>query len=162
MKRTSTVALAGIVGLAAVALAGARHLAPNDQQPAITQTALDYIEGWYEGDAARMERALHPELAKRVLMYDPSSKSLKLNQMSALTLTQRTRARSERAVAAADQRREVTVLDVFGNAASVKVVANDWVDYLHMTRLDGRWQIVNVLWELNPEAKRQRGFPEVP
>jgi len=27
----------------------------------IKQTALDYIEGWYEGNAERMERALHPE-----------------------------------------------------------------------------------------------------
>jgi len=25
---------------------------------------MDYIEGWYAGDAARMEKALHPELAK--------------------------------------------------------------------------------------------------
>jgi hypothetical protein len=38
-------------------------------------------------------------------------------------------------------------------------VANDWVDYLHMTRLDGRWQIVNVLWELKPETKQRNGFP---
>lgn len=33
---------------------------------AIKQTALDYIEGWYEGNAERMERALHPDLAKRI------------------------------------------------------------------------------------------------
>jgi hypothetical protein len=26
---------------------------------AIKQTALDYIEGWYAGDAKRMENALH-------------------------------------------------------------------------------------------------------
>jgi len=33
---------------------------------AIRQTALDYIEGWYEGNSERMERALHPDLAKRI------------------------------------------------------------------------------------------------
>src|SRR5262245_52406842 len=38
---------------------------------AIKQTALDYIEGWYEGSAERMERALHPELAKRIVRTDP-------------------------------------------------------------------------------------------
>lgn len=27
---------------------------------AIRTAALDYIEGWYDGDAARMERSLHP------------------------------------------------------------------------------------------------------
>lgn len=31
----------------------------------ITLAALDYVEGWFDGNAARMERALHPDLAKR-------------------------------------------------------------------------------------------------
>ena len=31
---------------------------------AIKATALDYVEGWFEGNAERMERALHPVLAK--------------------------------------------------------------------------------------------------
>src|SRR5262249_48228671 len=39
---------------------------------AIKQTALDYIEGYYEGNAERMERALHPELAKRIVRTDPN------------------------------------------------------------------------------------------
>src|SRR5262245_51395748 len=33
---------------------------------AIKQVALDYAEGWYDGDAERMQMALHPELAKRI------------------------------------------------------------------------------------------------
>ena len=32
---------------------------------AIVRVALDYFEGWFDGDAARMERTLHPDLAKR-------------------------------------------------------------------------------------------------
>jgi hypothetical protein len=31
---------------------------------AIRATALDYIEGWWTGNAERMERALHSHLAK--------------------------------------------------------------------------------------------------
>ena len=42
---------------------------------AIKQTALDYIEGWYEGNAERMERALHPELAKRIVRTNPEGNS---------------------------------------------------------------------------------------
>jgi AcrR family transcriptional regulator len=42
------------------------------EQELITQAALDYFEGWFEGDAARMERALHPELAKRPGRVDHS------------------------------------------------------------------------------------------
>ena len=32
---------------------------------AIVRVALDYFEGWFDGDAVRMERTLHPDLAKR-------------------------------------------------------------------------------------------------
>ena len=41
----------------------------------IRATALDYIDGYYTGDAVRMERALHPDLAKRIVMTDPQGHS---------------------------------------------------------------------------------------
>ena len=37
------------------------------EEQAIKSTVLDYFEGWFDGDAGRMERALHPQLAKRSL-----------------------------------------------------------------------------------------------
>ncbi len=120
---------------------------------AIRQTALDYIEGWYEGNAERMERALHPELAKRIVRTDPKSGRSRLDQMSALSLVQATRARASQATPKEQQQKEVTILDLFENAASVKILANDWIDYLHLARFNGRWVIINVLWELKPEKK---------
>ena len=38
---------------------------PTTDEVAVVQAALDDFEGWFDGDAARIERALHPELAKR-------------------------------------------------------------------------------------------------
>ena len=61
----------------------------NDDAAAIRKPALDYIEGWYEGNAARMESALHPELAKRALIVDLSTGRSRLDSMSAMTLVQR-------------------------------------------------------------------------
>ena len=40
------------------------------EDAAITQAALDYYEGWFDGDAERMQRALHPDLVKRALHED--------------------------------------------------------------------------------------------
>jgi hypothetical protein len=127
--------------------------AANADAAAIRQTALDYIEGWYEGNAERMERALHPELAKRIVRTDSKSGRSRLDQMSALSLVQATRARASQATPKEQQQKEVTILDLFENAASVKIVANDWIDYLHLARFNGRWVIINVLWELKPEKK---------
>jgi hypothetical protein len=119
---------------------------------AIRQTALDYIEGWYEGNAERMEKALHPELAKRMVHPNPTSGRSELEQMSAMSLVQLTRQGIGARTPKEKQQKDVTILDVFQNAASVKVVASDWIDYLHMSKWNGRWVIVNVLWELKPES----------
>jgi hypothetical protein len=129
---------------------------------AIRSTALDYIEGWYTGDAMRMERALHPRLAKRMALDDPQSGRSTLNDMTAETLIQRTGEGLGASTPAAERRNEVTILDVFGNAASVRIDARDWVDYLHLVEFDGRWVIINVLWELRPEAKARRAGRRAP
>jgi hypothetical protein len=42
---------------------------------------------------------------------------------------------------------EITILGLADNVASVKVVSEPFVDYLHLARLEGRWSIVNVLYE---------------
>ena len=118
----------------------------------IKQTALDYIEGWYEGNAERMERALHPELAKRIVRTDERGRS-NLGQMGAMTLVQYTRSGGGKNTPKEKQQKDVTVLDIFGNAATVKVIASDWVDYLQVAKWNGRWVIVNVLWEMKPQTK---------
>ena len=118
---------------------------------AIRTAALDYIDGWYTGDAARMERALHPELAKRIVETDPRGYS-RLGQQSAMTLVQNTRRGGGKDLPTGQRRNEVRILDVYGNAASVRVRAATWVDYMHLAKSNGRWVIVNVLWELDPPA----------
>jgi hypothetical protein len=71
--------------------------------------------------------------------------------MSAMGLVQGVKRGGGKDTPKEKQQKDVTVLDVFGNAASVKIVASDWVDYLHMARWNGRWVIVNVLWELKQQ-----------
>jgi hypothetical protein len=118
---------------------------------AIRATALDYIEGWYTADATRMERALHPELAKRIVQTDPQGNS-RLGQQSAMTLVSNTRRGGGTIIPADKRKSDVRILDVYGNAASVRVQAASWVDYMHIAKSNGRWVIVNVLWELDPPA----------
>jgi hypothetical protein len=141
--------LTGLILLAGTArLAGAQSGADS---AAIRATALDYIEGWYAGDAARMERALHPELAKRIVETDARGRS-RLGQQSAMTLVTNTRRGGGTDIPADKRKSDVRILDVYGNAASVRVQAASWVDYMHVAKSNGRWVIVNVLWELEPAA----------
>lgn len=116
---------------------------------AIRQAALDYAEGWYEGSAARMERALHPELAKRIVRTDSAGVS-QLHQMTAAQLIEAAGKGGGRGTPPERQQKDVVILDIFGSAASVRVTMSGWVDYLHLARWNGGWRIVNVLWELKP------------
>lgn len=110
--------------------------------------AKDYIDGWYSGDAARMQRALHPELMKRIQYVDTLTHRNFMQTQTATFLTEGTARGGGKGTPPDRRRDDVTVLDMFRNAASVKVDAGDWVDYLHLVKDDNRWLIINVLWEL--------------
>jgi hypothetical protein len=123
---------------------------PDADIAGICQTALDFEEGWYEGDADRMARALHPNFLMRHIGANPDNGSSVLDQsMSAQDLIDWTRA--GRGKVPPDRRRhDITVFDVFQNAASAKIIAWYGVDYLQLGKWNGRWVIVNVLWGKNP------------
>jgi hypothetical protein len=143
----------GCIALAFLSLAGARGLVAQAaaDSAGIRQAALDYIMGYYEGDGARMERAVHPELAKRIVRTNDNGMS-QLGQMSAMTLVLGTRMGGGKSTPEARRKHDVTILDIYQNAASAKIYASDWVDYLHLAKWNGRWVIVNVLWELHPRS----------
>ena len=123
------------------------------ESAAIRATALDYAEGWYAGDGERMGRALHPELVKRILVNDTATGRSYVQTMGASALVNGTQHGYGKSTPADRQQKDVTVLDVFGSAAIAKVVMADWIDYLQLVRVDGRWVIVNVLWERKPDHK---------
>ena len=145
MKRTL---LATALTLALVASSYAQS--PEDTA-AIRQAALDYIESWYEGNPERMERALHPDLAKRIVRRNPNGES-QLDHMTASTLVEGVRKGGGKKTPPEKQQKDITVLDVYENVATVKLVASGWIDYLQIAKFGDRWLIVNVLWELKPKA----------
>jgi hypothetical protein len=149
MKRA--LAFAALLALVAGISAGS----VSSDEDAIVATAMDYIEGWYTGDEARMERALHPDLAKRIVVAGPDGKSV-LQNMTAKQLVGATATGAGTRTPEGERRMEVKVLDVYENAASVRITAGEWIDYLHVGKVDGEWKIINVLWEMTPEALAKR------
>lgn len=116
---------------------------------AIRATALNYVEGWYESNPDRMAKALHPELAKRIVNRDDAGNEWLGNQ-GATNLIQNTR-RGGKDTPKDQQQKDVFILDIYGNTASVKAVMSGWIDYMHLAKWKGEWKIVNVLWEFKPK-----------
>ena len=118
----------------------ARTGTDDGERAAVVATALDYYEGWFDGDADRMRRALHADLVKRDVVDGP---------VDTTTCAQMVDATAEgvgRRRDPGERRIEVHVHHVHGDIAAAVVTSAVYVDYLHLVRVDGRWQILNALW----------------
>lgn len=140
MKRTVLVALA-------LLLPAALPAQTRDDTLGIRAAAMDYIEGWWAGDADRMARALHPALVKRIMNADTAG-NVWLGEMGASQLVRNVRIGGGTRTPPAARRTDYRLLDIFQNAAAARIDAGGWIDYLQLIKWQGRWVIVNVLWEV--------------
>jgi hypothetical protein len=123
---------------------------------AIEETALNYIEGYFYKDAARMEKALHPELVKRSIQRSNGyefivNRGASFMIMAAANNTNRHAANPEEPIVSV-----VEIYDIVGNAATVKVSTNqyDFIDYLHIGKYNNEWKIINVFWASPPAEEK--------
>ena len=119
--------------------------APATQAQAVRDVALDYIEGWYTGDADRMERSLHDDLVKRT----PSgvdANTADLRAVSKARMVELTLAGGGTDVA--DPAIEVVVDDVSDDIACARTVCADFVDYLQLTKTPAGWRITQILFRM--------------
>ncbi len=117
---------------------------PTPAQPqdvrAIRACVSDYYDGYFDGDAERMGRALHPALVKR------SVAESELTTLDRDYMIEYTGAGKGRTDIDRNRQWEIVSLDVRSDIAAVVAVSTPFVDYLHLARIDNRWTIVNALW----------------
>jgi hypothetical protein len=123
-----------------------------DDKAAIRQAALDYIEGWYEADAVRMDRALHKELAKRILTSTGGTE--RFTSLSKAQMVEATQKGGGKNRPAETRNIKVEILDIYRDIASVRTECADFIDYLQLARSEGQWKIVNVLWQYNVKERK--------
>ena len=120
----------------------------------IKQVALDYIESQHDVKPEQFERAAHPRMVKRTFWTNKTTGKEYLRETftDAMILLAETYNKDN------DQfpenpKKEIIILDIFDKVATVKLIADDWIDYMHIVKLNGKWQIVNVLWQFNDSEK---------
>jgi hypothetical protein len=107
----------------------------------ITATALDYFEGWYDGDVGRMDRALHPDLVKR----QAATLDRVTTKERMLELTAQGAGRED----GVDRRLDIEILDVHEDIACVVVRSAVYYEYVHLVRTPDGWRIANALWRFS-------------
>jgi hypothetical protein len=114
-----------------------------DDTHAITAVVTDYFQSWFLGEPERMREVLHPALSKRTPSR-PGGPDLTLEEDTATSMVA-SAARGPRPQY--EHWQDVEVLDVSADIATVRVRSQPFVEYVHLARFDGRWLIVNTLYE---------------
>ena len=120
-----------------------------DDLAAIRATILDYFEGWFDGDAERMDRALHPGLAKHALGQDPA-RSEALDVTTKDEMVEATRRGLGKRRDTADRAIRIDIAAVSGDIASVIVHSAVYIEYVLLARTGDGWKITGTLWRWSP------------
>jgi hypothetical protein len=148
-----------LIALAALLLADTASAQTAADKDAVRQAALDYVEGIYQVDPSRIERSVHKNLTKRGFWREPAEAAYRpesvmtFDQLMKLTASWNKDGKRDTSI------KQVEVLDVLDQTASAKIVAMWGIDYMHLAKYDGRWQIINIVWQAHPpkpQATAQR------
>ena len=115
-----------------------------DDEAAVVATVRDYFEGWFDGDAERMERALHPALAKTGVGTDAAGVQV-TESMGADNMISWTREGEGVARKPAGFTFDVTVTEIYHEIATVTVHSPVYREYLHLIRTADGWRILNAV-----------------
>ena len=113
----------------------------------ITAIVRDYVDGYFDGDAERMRRALHPELVKRcrgIEGDDPDA----LDTLSGQDMIDATAGGEGSSMNLADRQVEIDITYLSGGIAAATCTCAAFVDLLHLIRMPEGWRIVNAAWRL--------------
>ena len=110
----------------------------------VEAVARDYVEGWYTGDADRIERSLHDDLVKRIPVQGDRSGETGLGMVSKAQTVVLTAAGG--GVDVAEPAIEIFVDDVADDIACARVACADFLDYLHLVNTPAGWKIANVIF----------------
>lgn len=121
----------------------------QDTKEKIERACIDYIEGFYEGDTAKLIRSLKPSLYKfgywknkTTNNYDPDEQ---MTFRQAVDYAKRVM--EKKSFAKPDAPKKVEVLDIMNTIAAAKVTAWWGVDFILLAKQNGQWMIEQVLWE---------------
>ena len=143
-----------ILLIAAVVLMPAAAAAQTDaDREAVRQAVLDYVEGIYEVTPARIERSVHPELAKRGFFVKKGETAYSSAVMTYQQLVELAASYNKQGRVPKDAPKEVVIFEISDQTASAKLTAVWGIDYIHLAKYEGKWKFVNVLWQTHPPKR---------
>jgi len=126
----------------------------NADREAVRQAVLDYVEGIYNVQPERIERSVSPSLAKMGFYRPPAETTYRPgSKMAFEQLVTIAKNFNKDGKLSKDAPKDIVIYDVLDQTATVKLIADWGTDYMHLAKIDGKWMIVNVLWQSHPPKK---------
>jgi Putative lumazine-binding len=122
----------------------------------IRRVALAYIEAQHTPNPKLMEGALHPRLVKRSVFRSKATQKDYISEYfteNMVILAETYNKKGDKFPK--NPKKEVKLLDISARTASVKLIADEWIDYMHIVKTNGEWKIINVLWQYNNLSEHQ-------
>jgi hypothetical protein len=113
----------------------------------VRRVALDYIEGFYEGDTVKLVRALRPDMSKYGFWRDASGKYAGERMTFAEAIAYGKTVKAKNRPVPASWPKEVVLFEVQDQTAAAKVTAWWGTDYLLLGKYNGKWMISDILWQ---------------
>ena len=122
--------------------------ATNEDREAVRRAVLDYVEGFYEGDSAKLARSVRPEIFKYGFWRQRDSTTYAGEQMKYQEFFDYARrVKQTNRPAPPTAAKVVDLLDVQNQTAAAKLTAFWGTDYLLLGKYDGKWMISSVMWQ---------------
>jgi len=128
----------------------ANHNDRNTDKELVAAAVSDYVEALYEADTSKIERSVSKQLAKRG--YYTNNGVVQEATMSYDQLISLTKRWKQSQNIDESTPKKIIVLDVLDKTASAKLEAKWGIDYFHLAKVNGRWMIMNVLWQEYPKS----------
>ncbi len=130
-----------------------KSAATEEDKTAVKRAGLNYVEGFYEGDASKLRASLHPEMYK--FGYGLNKETGEYREGSQMTyeraIAYADRVKEKQDFAKPDAPKKVEVLGVMNKIAAVKITAWWGVDYMLLVKNGDKWMIEQILWASLPE-----------
>ena len=121
----------------------------DSDKAAIETTLNNYIDAFYKGDTIKLKAAITPKLYKFGYKRNETSVAYdfyaEMNYHDAMAFV--TKMKAEGKTRDENKIRKVEVLDIGNHIASAKVTAVWGIDYMLLSRDNGKWMIEQVIWE---------------
>ena len=122
------------------------------EREAVRQAILDYVEAIYQMQPERIARSVHPTLAKRGYQIPRDSARYREYPMTYAQLEEVARTFNRNGQVPANAAKQIEIFEVLDQTASAKLTAMWGIDYFHLAKYDGKWKIVNVMWQAPPRT----------